>query len=160
MPRVNGGQVRKNKQAVKESPRLLYLLCMLCLLPWKQTGVGCRPAEQGRPRRSDRGVPTAPSPKGVPKRHSPGNLLAFFFVLPLRGHAKTDGRGGASWRAAVFPDVPALKPICVSPAFSWSVQPADNETHLRHRCPRRHACSPPSRRFRLFSISRKSLLTV
>lgn len=124
MPRVNGGQERKNKQAVKEqqrdggekeerrrregdiqSRRLLYRLCMLCLLPWKQTWVSSRPAEQGKPRRSDRGVPIPaflphllPTPLpwepfsvlfllyrcvGTSRRGGGRGVLLFFQMLPM-----------------------------------------------------------------------------
>lgn len=70
---------------------------MLCLLPWKQTCVSSSPTEHGKPRRSYRGVS-----QRRPQAPLPGNLLAFFFVLPLRGHAKTDKGGGGRRGVLLF----------------------------------------------------------
>lgn len=119
----------------------IFFVCYVCCH-------GSRPGSAVvPPNKASRGVPTAaflacllptafPSAARPPfhERRSPGNLLAFFFVLPLRGHAKTDNvlpvRGGVRpgvllirfSRCCPTPShdsVPALKPrLCFTCVLS------------------------------------------
>lgn len=128
--RREGGEKETSRVAVSYIVFVCYVCCH-----------GSRPGSAVvPPNKGNRGVPTAAflsrrSYRTFSQRRSPGNLLAFFFCFTA-AWARQDG-GGVVACCCFSRCCPCdtFTSFRVSPVSSWSLQPADNETHLGRPCP-------------------------